>query len=73
MKARTTGHYHVIFLSRHPFDTILCDDNTRWWPLWYEYVMDEKIIPVYGARILFGPTRKPNERTIFFGQISFIN
>ena len=54
----TTGDYHVTFLSRHPSDNTLCDDAARWWPLWYEYVLDKINVPVYGARILFGPTRK---------------
>ena len=28
----------------------------------YEYVMDKKNIPVYGVRILFGSTRKPDDK-----------
>ena len=60
MKPETTDDYHVIFLSHHPSDNHLCDDNTRWWSSWYEYVVDENNIPVYGSRILLGPNRKPN-------------
>ena len=60
LDSETTGDYHVTFLSRHPSDNTLCDDAARWWPLWYEYVLDKNNVPVYGARILFGPTRKPD-------------
>ena len=60
MESPTTGNYHVTFLSRRPSDSHLCDDTSRWWPLWYEYVLDTNNIPVYGARILLGPNRKPN-------------
>ena len=68
----TTADYHVPFLSRHPSDNNLCDDETRWWPLWYDYVLDKDDVPVYGARILFGPTRKPDlTKCIFFGRILF--
>ena len=45
MKAQKTGGYHVTFLSCHPCDNYLCDDNARWWPLWYEYIMDKKKTP----------------------------
>ena len=48
----------LLLLSRNPSDNTLCDDAARWWPLWYEYVLDKINVPVYGARILFGPTRK---------------
>ena len=49
-----------IFVSRHPSDNTLCNDAARWWQLWYEYVLDKNNVPVYGARILFEPTRKPD-------------
>ena len=39
MDSKRTGDYHVTFLSRHPNDNNLCDDNARWWPLWYKYKM----------------------------------
>ena len=54
MEQRTTGDYHVTFLSRHPSDNHLCDDNKRWRYLWYEY----KNIPVHGSQLLSGPNRK---------------
>ena len=38
----------------------MCDDAVRWWLLWYEYILDKDNVPVYGVRILFGPTRKPD-------------
>ena len=60
MNPRKTGDYHVTFLSRHTSGLHLCDDNSRWWPLWYEYVLDKDNIPVYESRILLGPNRKPN-------------
>ena len=60
MDSKTTGDYHVTFLSRHPDDGKLCDDKARWWPLWYEYVNNLDNVPVYGARILLGPKRKPD-------------
>ena len=58
MKLETTGDYHVTFLSRHPSDNHLCDDNARWWPLWYEYILDEKNILVYGSSKKMGPNQK---------------
>ena len=48
---------HVTFISR-PDDIYLCDDITRWWYLWHEYKKDEDNVPLYGARMLFGPKRK---------------
>lgn len=56
----TKGDYHVTFLSRHPDDNHFCDDVIRWWPEWYEYLLNDDNIPVYGSRILFTPNRKPN-------------
>ena len=47
MEARTTDDYHVTFLSRHPSNNHLCDDNERWWPLRYAYVMVKKNMHVY--------------------------
>ena len=52
MKLETTGDYHVTCLSRHPLDNYLCDDNARWWPLWYEYILVDNNIHVYESRIL---------------------
>ena len=56
----TKGDYHVTFLSRHPDDNHFCDDVIRWWPEWYEYLLNDDNIPVYGSRILFTPNHKPN-------------
>ena len=60
MDSKTTGDYHVTFLSRHPDDGKLCDDKARWWPLWYEHANNSDDFPLYGARILLGPKRKPD-------------
>ena len=60
MNSRTTGNYHVTFVSRHTSDNHLCDDTSYWWPLWYEYVIDKNDIPVYRSRIVLGPNRKLN-------------
>ena len=62
MEPQTTEDCQVTFLSGLPSDKHLCDDTSRWWPLWYEYVLDTNNIPVYGARILLGPNRKPNTK-----------
>ena len=56
--SKSTGDYHVMFISRHPKDNDFCDDKTRWWPLWHEYKNDKNDVPIYGARMLFGPKRK---------------
>ena len=57
-----TGDYHVTFLSRHPVNNHICDDKARWWTEWREYYLDNENVPVYGARILFSPKRKLDER-----------
>ena len=62
MEPQTIEDYHVTFLSLHPSGNHLFDDTSRWWSLWYEYVLDTNNIPVYGARILLGPNRKPNTK-----------
>ena len=54
------GDYHVTFLSRHPHINHLCDDIARWWSEWHEYSLNDDNTPVYGSRILFKPTRKPD-------------
>ena len=61
MDSLRTGDYHVTFLSRHPADKHLCDDNARCWHEWYEYYLDDEDVPVYGARIHFSPKRKPDQ------------
>ena len=33
MDSKRTGDYRVTFISRHPNNTNLCDDKTRWWLL----------------------------------------
>ena len=58
MNAKRTGDYYVTFISRHPNDNKLYDDKARWWPLWHEYKNDKNDVPIYGARMLFGPKRK---------------
>ena len=60
MHPDTTCDYHVTCLARHPDNTHLCDDKSRWRPEWYEYKVDDKNVPVYGGHILFSPKRKPN-------------
>ena len=62
MESQLTDDYHITFFSFCPSNNHLCDDNARWWPLVYEYVMDKKNIPVHGSRILFGPICKPNDK-----------
>ena len=54
------GDYHVTFLSRHLHINHLCDDIARWWSEWHEYSLNDDNTPVYGSRILFKPTRKPD-------------
>ena len=66
MDPRKTGDHHVTFLFRHTSGLHLCGDNSRWWSLWYEYVLDKDHIPVYGSRILLGPNRKPNLKKYIF-------
>ena len=60
MDPRKTGDHHVTFLFRHTSGLHLCGDNSRWWSLWYEYVLDKDNIHVYGSRILLEPNLKPN-------------
>ena len=60
MDSKRTGNYHVTFLSRYPNDNNICDDNARWMPLWHEYKNDKNGVPIYGARMLLGPKRKPD-------------
>ena len=62
MEPQTTGDYHVTFLSSHSSDNHLCNDNSRWWLLWYEYILDKNNIPDYGSRLLLRPNRKPNTK-----------
>ena len=51
MKLKTTGGYHIICLSRHPLDNYLCDENARWWLLWYEYILVDNNIHVLWIKI----------------------
>ena len=72
MDSIQTGDYHVTFIPRHPNDTNLCDDKARWWSLQHEYKNDTNGVPIYGARMLFGPKRKTDSKNISFGPIQFI-
>ena len=60
LDSKHTGDHHVTFISRQPDGSNLCDNTVRWWPLWYEYKNDVDNIPLYGARMLFDPKRKPD-------------
>ena len=55
-----TWDYHVTFLSHHLADKYHCDDTNHFRPEWYEYYLNDVNIPVYGARILLDPKRKPD-------------
>ena len=72
MNPRTTGDYHVIFLSHHPSDNHLCDNNTRWKPLWHGHIMNKNNIPVTKYGTYSDPLVNPMTQRIFFGQIPFI-
>ena len=43
LRFTNAGDYYVTSISRHPDDSHLCDDTTRWWPLWHEYKNDKKM------------------------------
>ena len=60
LDSKNTGDFHFTFISRHPFDSHLCDNTTRWWSLWHEYKNNKNNVPIYGARMLFDPKRKPD-------------
>ena len=60
MDSLNTGDYHTNSLSQHPKDNHLCDDVSRWWLERHECQLDDQNVPVYDARILFDPKRKPN-------------
>ena len=57
MNPKSTGDYYMKVLSRHPSDSNLCDNKSRWWLLWYEFKRNSKGIPIYGERILFLSSR----------------
>ena len=40
IRHETTNNRGLSFylLSRHLYNNHLCDDTSRWWPLWYEYI-----------------------------------
>ena len=67
MNPETTGDRHVNFLARHPDDTHVCDDKSRWWPEWHEYKLDSDNVSIYGDRVLFSPKRKPDPKSICYG------
>ena len=60
MNSKSTGDCHITFISRHPNENNLCDDKARWWPLWHECKNYKNDIPIYRARMLFGPKRRPD-------------
>lgn len=60
--SRNTGDYYVMFLSRHQNDNHLYNNTNRWLTLWYEYQNDKYNVPIYRARILFGPKRKSDPK-----------
>ena len=60
MNSNRTVDYHLTFISRHSKDSNIYNDTARWWHLWHEYKNDKNNVPIYGARILFGPKRKPD-------------
>lgn len=62
LDSKHTGDYYVTFISRHPDDSHLCNQTARWWPLWHEYKKNVNNVPLYGARMLFGPKRKQDLR-----------
>ena len=60
MDSKSIGDYRHTFILRHAKDNDLCDDKDRWWPLCHEYKNNTNNVPIYGARMLFGPKRKPD-------------
>ena len=34
---QNTGDCHIMFISRYTYDSHLCDDTARWWPLRHDY------------------------------------
>ena len=60
MNSKRSGDYHVMFISRHPNDSHICDDTARWQPLCHEYKNDKNNVPINDARMFFSLKRKPN-------------
>ena len=60
MKPKNTWDYHVIFLATYLDDNYLCDDTTRWWPEWHEYVLNDNNVPVCETWMLCSLKRNPN-------------
>ena len=60
MNSLDTVNYNGTFVSWYKDDSYLCDDVAGWWLEWYEYHLDNKKVPIYSNRIIFGPTQKPN-------------
>jgi len=55
------GEYYCTFLAKHPSNTKLSDDCSRWWPNWYRYSRDSVTDDiVFGDLILFHPNITPN-------------
>ena len=58
-----TGEYYCTFLAKHPSDTKLSDDCSRWWPDWYRYSRDSITNDiVFGDRTLFLPNITPSHK-----------
>ena len=60
MNSKRTDDYHITLTLQYPNDNNLCDDKARWWLLWYEYKKNKNDVPIYSARMLCGPKRKPD-------------
>lgn len=55
-----TNKYYCSFLAKHPGDINKNDQNSRWWPDWYEFTKDENDNFIFGKRILFRPSTTPD-------------
>ena len=58
--SKHAGDYHSMFIPWCLDDSHLCDETTRWWLLWHEYTNNKSNVPIYDARMLCGPKRKPD-------------
>ena len=53
--------YYCVFLAKHPGDSRLSDEFSRWWPDWYRYSRDSMSNDiVFGDGILFRPNVAPD-------------
>ncbi|MGH7954564.1 MAG: hypothetical protein ACREOZ_01235, partial [Gloeomargaritales cyanobacterium] len=71
----TTGRYYVSFYAKHPSDSQLSDQLSRWWIEWHEYRKDEQGIIEFGKRFLFRPgtTPDPNHYISWSDDIDLLN